>query len=262
MIIHEVAEHVRQNAGRYAALFTDTPDTKQTIKVRDDSLTYEGPSDWGRTINLFRNPLHARLADGTATLFLPHFSTTTTVDETALLVALMDAASPYYDYVVETRCGIPQIRLEGEAADWEKLHHSVESLMRAFEGLGDYFAGLLPILQTIAETAAGAVPDQQFWRSIYKYEEMSGGATANGWITAFFAHVQTPDGPQLKTDFEWGSPWGGFSLNEFPAHVSKVPFIWEYLGTPIPMAFVAGVTSVGYEDGFLIPKLGFAVAEI
>lgn len=262
MIVHEVAEYIRQNPDECARLFTGDAGAKQTIEVRDDSLSYDRPSDWGRTINLFRNPLHERLAEGTADLFLPRFSTTTVVDETALLVALMDAASPYCRYEVMTLCGIPKIRLEGHYVDWRKLYVQAESLAGKFNGLYDYFANLLPVLQTIANTAEGATPNFEFWRSIYKYNSGSGGPRVNGWIRAFFAFIQTPDGPQPKDDFEWGSRWGGFRLNHFPAHVSNVRFIWDYYGRLIPMTFAAGITSVGYEDSFLTPKLGFAVAEV
>lgn len=266
MIVHEVAEHVRQNSEQYASLFTDTPEAKQTIEVRDDSLSYDAPSDWGRTITLFRAPLKEKLTDYTADLFLPRFSTSTIEDETTLLVALMDVASPYYEYVVSTRCGIPQIKLEGEPQDWKDLFFRTEMLARDFPDLGDYFNDLLSVLRTIAETAAGAAPNESFWRSIYKYENESGGPYVTGWITAFFAFIQTDDGRHPKEEYDWertaNAGWGGYRTNQFPAHVSKVPFIWDYYGTKYEMAFAAGVTSVGFEDEFLTPKLGFAVVEV
>lgn len=264
-IVHEVAEYVRQNSAECAGLFTDTPESKQTILVRDDSLRYDAPSDWQRSINLVRDPLAAKVSDRTMQLFLPRFSTSTIEDETALLVALMDAASPYYEFGWQTMCGIPQIRLEGEPSDWRELYDRTEALAREFSGLQGYFSDLLPVLQTIAETADGAQLDEKFWRSIYKYNNGSGGPYVNGWMTAFFAYIQDHDGPAIKQSFDWRRTldgWGGYQTNAFPSHVTKVPFVWDYMGNKINMAFAAGVTGVDYDDSFLNPRLGFAVVEI
>lgn len=260
-IVHEVAEYVRQNYTLCARLFTDSPESKQTILVRDDSLRYNAPSDWQRSINLVRDPLAAKVSDRTMELFLPHFSTSTIEDETALLVALMDAASPYYQFEWQTMCGIPQIRLEGESSDWRELYARTESLAREFDGLSGYFANLLPVLQTITETSNGTKPDEDFWRSIYKFGGGSGGPFVSGWITAFFAYLQTDTGSVLKEKFDWVGSYG-YRTNKFPSHITKVPFVWDYMGNKINMAFAAGVTGVDYDDTFLSPRLGFAVVEV
>lgn len=273
MIVHEVAEYVRQNPSRHAAVFTGMPESKQAIVVRDDSLRRGEPSDWQRSINLVREPLRAMISDYSMDLFLPRFSTTTVEAQTALLIALMDVVSPFYEFGWVTSCGIPQIRLEGEAADWQSLHCRTDQLAREFGGLSGYFADLLPVLQTIAETAAGMTPDEEFWRSIYKYDDGSGGPYVTGWIAAFFAYLQTKDGPVFKGQhdiedpFNWRRPmygWGGgYRTNMFPSHVSTVPFVWDYFGTRYDMTFAAGVTGVDFDDDtFLAPRLGYAVVEV
>lgn len=266
MIVHEVAEHVRQHPDTYAGIFTATPESKQTILVRDNSLCYDAPSDWMRSIGLVREPLAAKVTDRTLELFVPSFSTSTPADEIALLVAFMDTVSPYYRFEWQTMCGIPQVRLEGTAADWQTVYQSTDQLASMFDGLNGYFSDLLPVLETIVETASGTAPDEHFWRSIYKYGGGSGGPYVNGWITAFFAHIQTRDGAKLKEYFDWSASmnhsFGGFSTNQFPSHISRVPFVWDYLGTYFDMAFIAGITGVDYDDNFLSPQLGFAVAEV
>ena len=264
-IVHEVAEFIRQNADKYAHLFTDKPGEKQKIVVRDDSLRYDAPSDWMRSINLVRDPLAARITYRTMGLFLPHFTTSTIESDTALLVTLMDVVSPYYKFEWQTRCGVPQIRLEGEAQDWTNLYDHAAELATAFPGLAGYFKDLLPVLRTIAETAAGTTPDEDFWRAIYKHDDGSGGPYVTGWITAFFAYVQTERVAKLKEQFDWRSQmngWGGFKTNEFPSHISRVNFVWDYYGDRYNMAFAAGVTGVDYDDAFLSPRLGFAVVEV
>lgn len=158
LIVHEVAEYVRQNPREHAHIFTDTPDSKQVIVVRDDSLSRADPSGWRRSVDLVRGPLRAKISDYSLGLFLPQFSTTTEEAQTALLIALMDVVSPFYQFKWYSLCGIPQIRLEGDAADWRSLHFRADLLAREFGGLSGYFKDLLPVLQAIAETASGMAP--------------------------------------------------------------------------------------------------------
>jgi hypothetical protein len=272
LIVHEVAEYVRQNPDEHVGVFSGTPESKQVIVLRDDSLHPGDPSGWPRSIGLVRDPLRARISDRSMDMFLPQFSTTTEEAQTALLIALLDVVSPFYEFEWATACGIPQIRLEGGGADWRSLYSQADLLASEFGGLSDYFTDLLPVLQTIAESAAGATPDEQFWRSIYKSNDSSGGPYVTGWITAFFAYVQTKDGPKFKGQlrgedpFDWrapmSNPWGGYTTNQFPSHVSTVPFVWNYAGTRYNMALTAGVTGVDFDDDtFLAPRLGFAVLE-
>jgi hypothetical protein len=47
----------------------------------------------------------------------------------------------------------------------------------------------------------------------------------------------------------------------FPRHVSCVPFVWQYFERAYDMSFAAGLLAVDHTDGFLSPRLGFAVLE-
>lgn len=268
MIVHEVAVHVRLNPGEYADLFTDSavhaPGTRQTITVRDDSLLDTVP-DWLRSIGLVREPLREKVGEAASGLFLPGFSTTTPEVEAALLVAFMDVVSPYYQFKWLSLCGIPRIRLEGEAADWQRIAEHTEALSRRFHGLRGWFADLLPVVREIAGTAAGRTPDQRFWSSLYKWDSGSGGPYITGWLTAFFAHTTTDHGPVPKTRFDWRSLAGrsgsGYTINMFPSHVSRVPVAWTTPGGDHDLVFVGGVTGTELDDGFVSPKLGVAVLE-
>jgi len=265
MIMGEVATLVKGSPDKYAALFAGDPAKKQLIRVRDDSLVYGGHNDWLRSINLIRPLLCERMAEYALQLFMPTFSTSTPESETAILVTFMDVVSEYFEYRWSTMCGIPFIRLEGEAADWTKLAAQVGVLAEVFTELRPYFDDLLPILREIARTASGGRIDEQFWCSIYKYNTSSGGDEISGWITAFFAFNQKPGGPPtLKRRFDWRyvTEYGGNSADQFPTHVSKVPFVWEFPGREYRMAFAAGIFGVDFDAGFLAPRLGFGVYEL
>ncbi|MFD5463309.1 DUF4419 domain-containing protein [Kitasatospora sp. NPDC127059] len=270
-VVHEVAVHVRMYPPRYRALF-GAADRSRALVVRDDTLA--GPdgtspgADWARSVRLVREPLAAVLGEELVELFRPSFSTTAPDDVSSVLVALMDVVSPYYDFRWETRCGIPRVRLEGTAEDWALLAARVAALAERFDWLAPWFAGLRPVLAEIAATAAGGPVDEGFWRSLYKWESVSGGPLVTGWLTAFFAHTQSPDGPRLRQTFDWREAAGtsyhrdAFAVNDFPSHLSTVPFVWDRLGVERSMIFVGGVLGIERDGEFLRPRLGHAVLEV
>ncbi|WP_106436490.1 MULTISPECIES: DUF4419 domain-containing protein [Streptomyces] len=253
-VVHEVAVHVRLNPSTYEGVFTDTPGYQQTIAVRDDFA----PQDWERSINLVQQPLRSRIGDEVADLFQPAFSTTTPADATAALVALMDVVSPYYRFRWQTLCGIPRIRLEGTDRDWRLLAARVRELAGWFEGLRPWFTALQPVLEAISATASGWGVDHGFWSSLYKWESASGGDRVTGWITAFFAHRYTDDGPSPKQSFGHGTT----AEDDFPSHISCVPFRWETPTGSYDMAFLGGVTGIERSGEWIRPQLGHAVVEL
>ncbi|MFJ9610713.1 DUF4419 domain-containing protein [Kitasatospora sp. NPDC101176] len=272
-VVHEVAVHVRLNAEAYAGVFGSAPTTaadaapgpvpgtRRPIVVRDDSLLGPDP-DWSRSIRLVREPLAEAIGAELVDLFQPSFSTTTPDDVSSALVALMDAVSPYCDFQWLSLCGIPRVRLEGTAADWSLLAEQASGLARRFTLLDPWFAELLPVLDEIAATAAGGPVDEDFWRSLYKWESESGGPYVSGWITAFFAHTRWSTGPRPRTDFRWWGREHVFTENAFPSHVSQVRFEWRQPAGPRRMAFVAGVLGVERDGDYLRPRLGHAVLEV
>ncbi|WP_327701110.1 DUF4419 domain-containing protein [Streptomyces decoyicus] len=253
-VVHEVAVHVRLNSSTYEGLFTDMPGHQQTIAVRDDLA----PRNWEHSVNLVQQPLRDRIGDEVADLFQPAFSTTTPTDATATLVALMDVVSPYYRFRWQTLCGIPRIRLEGTGRDWRLLAARVRELEGWFEGLRPWFTALHPVLDAISATASGWGVDHPFWRSLYKWESDSGGDRVTGWITAFFAHRYTDDGPRPRQSFGAGTT----AEEDFPAHISRVPFRWETPAGTFEMAFLGGVLGIERDGEWIRPQLGHAVVEL
>lgn len=262
LIAHEIAVHIKLNQDRYRGYFTASWEN-ETIIVRDDSLVYGSANQWGRSINLIRDPMAAMVPQPTIDLMLPQFTTSTFETDTALLVLFLDMVSNYYKIKYVTRCGIPSIRIEGNYADWLTVVGHAEQAQREFPDLRSYFSDLLPILGQLADLVEGREPDPEFVSSIYKYNDRSGTAIINGWITAFFAHKMSAGGFHPRSDLNWRQNvrnGEGFSSDQFPVHLTAVPYVWDYFGTDINMAFIAGVMGVEY-DGYLNPRLGYGVLE-
>ncbi len=281
LITSTIAETVKRHPEDYRQLFTHS-DEKRLIEVRHDGLVKgDASSHWHEVFPMFNAGLREKVPTRIMDHMLPIFSTATIETDAALMVSFMDAASRFYDYKTYTMCGIPEIRLLGAPEDWRKLEKSAAKLAETFsKHLSLYFRYLLPVLGTLADQANDAPQDDEFWKSIYKFESVSGTDTFNGWITAFLNYIQTPEVNGTKYTqaskgelvqkkdnlFDWMDKgdkkiWGmkGLPSGCAPSHISVAPFIWDYYGEQIDMIFAGGVLGIDNEDGYLTPSLSYAV---
>ena len=273
-VLGQIAIEVKQNPETYRHLFTTSPNT-ETIQIRHDGLRMGNPWGWDQAIGMFREPLSERVPGDLVDLAMPDgISTCGDPENLACLVTFMDAASPYYEYVVRTRCGIPQVALFGTTDDWINLQDRITRLSRLFPSLSNYFAAIDPIVAKLVGALEGegvqpgrmrweneAVGGDPFWISVYKRNSGSGGDKISGWLTAFFAFLTSRKGqPVRRENFNWehGSH-GGFNPASFPSSVSVVDFKWDYFGTNHEMKFVGGVITTVKHGEFVTPRLGWSV---
>lgn len=259
-ILSQVAAEVKSNPDAYRSQFT-TSASKETLLVRHDGLRLGSAYGWDQAIGMFDAPLRERVPGDLMGVCIPNDLTTCGTNENlAHLIAFMDAASPYYDYRVMTMCGIPKVALFGTGADWDNLCIRTAALAARFLTLAAYFAAITPVLTKIAQAANGGLVDSRFWTSIYKRHDGSGGDKLTGWLTSFFVFLTDYKGVTSKrVDYKWDHEWGGISPASFPSSVSAVPFVWDYFGTELRMNFCGGVVTNVEIDGFMTPRLGWAV---
>lgn len=258
-ILSQVATEVKSNPNAYREQFTAKAEGKDTILVRHDGLRLGSAYGWDQAIGMFDAPLRERVPGDLPAVCLPDDLTTCgTSENLACLVAFMDAASPYYAYRVMTMCGIPKVALFGTGEDWSNLVTRLDRLAPRFPALASYFNAIRPLLTRIAEVANGGAASQYFWDSIYKRNSESGGDKLTGWLTHFFAFIRDYDDViRKRTDYDLDS-WG-YSPASFPSSVSAVPFVWEDAGSSLPMQLCGGVLTNVEIDGFMTPRLGWAV---
>jgi hypothetical protein len=278
MIIQAVANHINAHAEGLRPRIV-SHHGKLTIRVRRDDFVKGSPENpWADVFNEFSVQIRDHVG-ASIEHFVPCFSTTGPVERAAAEVVLLDAMQSYFEYQVYTACGIPSITLEGAGDDWKVLAERVQGF-REF-GLGSWLEVLSPILDQFALASQGDV-DSSFWRSIYKFDSMSGGAVINGWITAFFPYAKDDrtkcasvphrvlfgnDKDLLASmlypgeEFHWDTP--GFSMRSFPRGLSKAPFRWDYLDRSFDMEFLGGFVGVAQDQETLTlrPEIGWAVRE-
>ena len=271
LIVQEVATTINLYPDDYRHLFTAS-EKKTRIDVRHDGLVLgNAQSPWHEVLEMFNLNLREHIPSDLAPSFLPPFSTATQETMAASTVAFMSAVQEYYDFHTHTMCGLPQVRLLGEAGDYTKLREAAENLSKHFaKHLGRYFSVLLPILRTIEQQAQGGPLDKQFWKSLYQFSSESGADVFNyiqiAPSAAYRDEPATAGKIEQKADelFDW-SPEAqhfvpGINVGSVPSQVSVAPFQWHYFDQVLPMQFVGGVLGIDNVDGYATPALSYAVA--
>ena len=249
-----LAIHITENAEELRPHFVDFKG-KQTIGIRRDSFIRGGKNDWKECFDEFSEKI-GDVIGKKKDLIVGSFSTTGTLERVSSEIVLMDAMSKYFSYLRKTLCSIPLVTLEGKVEDWESIRDRAQAFSEF--GLSWWTDHLLPVLDQLVLTAKGQM-DLDFWRSWYKENGGSGGPFINGYIQKFYPYL----GRTIFTrnTFEY-SRWGGITLDKFPLGFSKVPFVWNYYDTNLPMEFVGGIIGVSQnENGFIQNAFGWAVRD-
>lgn len=276
-LVQGVATHVRLHAEELRSRLVQHEGKLVLAVRRDDFVRGSSDNDWPGVFAELSDALAAHVGKK-RDLFVASFSTTGPIERAASEVALLEVFQSYFDYRVDTLCGIPEVTLLGTVQDWLSVRTRAAVLGEL--GLEDWMKWLLPVLDRILETAAGRTPDGDFWRSFVKVRSMSGGPFINGWINVLFPYIETW-GPAAGGGFAIApirnaslSRWArhlkdtsesvqGPSVSDFPVGLSRAPFVWNYLGTEIPMVFSAGFVGVSQDPATkaVRPAIGWTISE-
>lgn len=159
------ALHVEHNAEALRYLFVEHEGQKELRVYCEPGLIDMPYNCWEASFEQFSDSLAAWTKDSIAQTLIADFSTTNPAALVASQIGLMSAMQHYFSYAIEASCGIPDIYLEGTAADWRHLIEKTERLRRY--NLDWWIDDLTPVLTKIAESAEGQ-PDTDFWRSMYR----------------------------------------------------------------------------------------------
>jgi Domain of unknown function (DUF4419) len=239
---------------------------KKLLEVVANDFTKGSPdNDWPRVFGEFAGP------DGQIERYLgkkrdmldPSFSTTTAITKAAMQIQTMAALSPYFDYKVWTKCGLPTVTLLGTTDDWN-------GIVRRVEAFGEFYPRWAhePLLQTVTEFAAASAGNvnPSFWTRFVKGLEGSGSYDVSGEINAFFPYLlgDEPNEALTQPRQRDGSRVAA-ERGHFPGSVASVPVLWNYYGTEYKMRLAAGHVGTAIDVSTGVPSYrpitGWALGE-
>jgi hypothetical protein len=173
LVTQGLALHVNNHPDEFPGRFR-VGGGQQEILIRNDEMHKGSPENpWEEVLDHFCCQIEARIGMDNYSHIVTSFSTTGRVERAANAIVLMECLKCFFQFGLESRCGIPQVLLEGSPQDWGRLRDKTESLGEAF-GLTWWTYRLVPILDRIARNVAGK-DDPSLWETLYKQVGGSGG---------------------------------------------------------------------------------------
>jgi len=261
MICQGAAIHIDKNQDSLRNKLVDFKGKKEIVIRRDDFVKGSENNDWTSIFPQFSEAIQKYLKDSLYQMFVPQFTTTELKEKCAFEIAFMDAMSSYFDYTMESFCGIPQISLEGSAEDWKWIADNSKNLEKI--GMKKWNDNLQPILDEFVKASKGDI-DTMFWQSIYKYASISGGDELTGWIIKFFPYIlknnEIVENSLMEAN---GFVYHGLLGSEFPLGISKVDLKWLYYSQTYPMRLLSGFIGIGQDsiNKALRPEISWAIIQ-
>jgi hypothetical protein len=259
--------HVNENAEQLRGRFVHHQGREIIRVVRNEFVKGSSENDWTGVFTEFSDQIANHIGKQ-RDLVVAAFSTTGPIERAVSEIVLMSAMQRYFDYELQSLCGIPSITLLGTTDDWRSIR--ARAAVLAEYDLGWWAEALLPVLDQFVAASDGHV-DREFWQSIYKVRDESGGPYISGWIGVFFPYVMHSSElvsnrryiERWKGSFEEDSSDEALISDMLPNGMSGAPFIWEYLGTDIAMEFLGGFVGVSQdlETQAVRPAIGWAVRD-
>ncbi|KAJ9075306.1 hypothetical protein DSO57_1037353 [Entomophthora muscae] len=266
-ILQGLSIHINLNPESHRSALGLDGRAKEKIKIRaDDFILHRFTNDWQRLFPLFHSTIEDTIDAGVAKLLNLKFTTSTPLSSAVASLAVMDSVKHFFQYTVITRCGIPEIELQGTKDDWLGLKHNALDLIGRFSGLEKWAHELESVLDEFIAAKNNSV-NKAFWSRIYKEIGTSGGPFINGWINHLFPYLQDEDGLFRNEYLRNGRSrrnYYGPTLDQFPPGFTQTPFVWEYYSASLDMAFVGGFLGIQKHEkpNFITPALAWAVIHL
>ncbi len=262
LILQGLAQYVNKNPELHRSKFVQHQNSVEIEVRRDDFIKGAPKNPWNEVFSEFSAEIRTHIGDRNHEILTASFSTTGPIERAATEIVLMNTVKKFFSYKIRSMCGIPEVTLEGSVSDWQQLVDRTIALGNTY-GLTWWTDRLMPTLMRIARNAAGA-NDANIWKSIYKYNEYSGGPYITGWIADFFPYLvdERNEGFDAEAPFACLDRWG-IAVDRLPGSLNEVPFIWNYWGCLYEMKFVAGFIGFTQDVASLAvrPRIGWAVCE-
>lgn len=221
------ARHVKFNAEALRKYFV-THTGKLSLVIVNNKIKLDNPSSpWEEVFEGFEKEIKKHTSKDLVKTLTADFTTTTPVSRIATQTALMESVKPYFEFVqITISCGIPEITLEGNTRDWERVLEKAR-FMKNYE-LSWWIDSLEPLLKEFIEASKGEI-DKDFWRNMFKYHTLKvygAPKVIDGWIVKFYPYNN--DGKRNNLNELRGS-------NMLPSEILKVDMIHSEIKIGVPV---------------------------
>lgn len=260
LISQGFAQHITNNAEELRHYFVDF-EGRHTLVVRNDNIRLNDPdSPWESVFPEFTKQISEYTGNELIETLTSDFSTTTPTTRVASEITIMEAMSPYFEFIVMyVVCGIPEITLEGTPADWQKVLDKTNSL-RKYE-LDWWIDEIEPLLKEFVDASNGNV-NKRFWRNMFKYhskKKYGAPKIVDGWIVKFFPYDHEGNRTKLNEVI---------SRDKLPNEMVKVDIEYHKVKRNgsveiVPLELWAGFVGLkqNKEDYALRPEIGWMIRE-
>ena len=214
---------------------------------------------WIKIVQGFVTEIDENTVEDTCKLLECDFTNSSLTERIATKIAIMDVCKNYFEYCMQTKCGFPEITMDGTKEDWIKLKQKTDQLLqtKVDNKFGeDWGKALLPLLDRFIAAFDGDI-DCVFWNSMIKRGAPRGESGAITWYSGWF-NILFP-----IIDGKWNNDCVPYSKSEqyvkdglknraksgqsqYPMGVSSAPVTWNRLGQIIHCKFIAGF--VGFKQ--------------
>ena len=253
LISQGFARHVSANPEELRHHFVDFSG-KLSLMVTSTEITLNNPnSPWEKVFPEFTKQIAAHTGNEIINLLSSDFTTTTAVEKIASEITIMEAMKPYFEFIVETGCGIPEITLQGTTEDWQKILNKTKQLEKY--DLAWWTKELEPVLKEFVNASKGKI-NKTFWKNMFKYHEQDYAPDIiDGWILKFFPYDKDGKRNKLKKLIGYGG--------NLPEEIVKVDLQCLDIATGIktPLELWAGFFGLKQNSGnfALTPKIGWMI---
>lgn len=279
LILQTVSLHVNSNSEKLRSKFVTHKGKKKIEISRDDFVLGEKGNDWAGAVREFGQQISQLTLPDTAALLATDFSSSSSVEVVAGQVTIMDMVKDFFRFCIFTKCGFPEITLEGTSEDWHRLRSKSQALIRRkclsnFSNM--WLPALLSVLDRLVEQYDNpTVVDVTFWESFCKEGggQMSGRKESiDGWVNVFFPVLRhsainlfsVPYGSKIRRSPRLGHDPGktGADYDILPSGMASAPVAWKYYDAEIQLEFRSGfVGAVLRPDGSVSPDVGWYISK-
>lgn len=201
MTMQGIAQHISVHAERLKHVLmkrSDRGSARESVVIRrDDFQMGSDHNDWSSIIVDFRKAIQSLIGDGIKVWYhqaTQPFSCSSESDVIATEVALLETMHHYVDMVLMTKCGFPEIKLEGTEADWLNLKQRVLSC-RDLDTEDAHFSNWLIQVESLVDAILGWIREPKydaekvFWNSMIRSKSQSGKHTLDGWFHTLIPYL-------------------------------------------------------------------------